>query len=82
MDIMTAIAAGTKAIEALKGIQDLNKAYDAATWKAKVAELMSDIADMKIALIASPYQASAGCATAAGSRRTRLAPPGRVPVLS
>ena len=30
----------------------------------------------------SPYQASAGCATAAGSRRTRLAPPGRVPVLS
>jgi hypothetical protein len=30
----------------------------------------------------SPYPASAGCATAAGSRRTRLAPPGRVPVLS
>ena len=29
-----------------------------------------------------PYPASAGCATAAGSRRTRLAPPGRVPVLS
>jgi hypothetical protein len=30
----------------------------------------------------SPYPASAGCATAAGSRRTRLAPPSRVPVLS
>ena len=30
----------------------------------------------------SPYPANAGCATAAGSRRTRLAPPSRVPVLS
>ena len=29
-----------------------------------------------------PYRARAGCATAAGGRRTRLAPPGRVPVLS
>ena len=51
MDIITAIAAGTKALEALKAIQDINKAYDAATWKSKVAELMSDIADMKITLI-------------------------------
>ena len=51
MDIITAIAAGTKALEALKAIQDMNKAYDSATWKGKVAELMSDIADMKIALI-------------------------------
>jgi hypothetical protein len=51
MDIMSAIAAGTKALEALKAIQDINKQYDAATWKGKVAELMSDIADMKLALI-------------------------------
>jgi hypothetical protein len=51
LDIITAIAAGTKALEALKAIQDINKAYDAATWKSKVAELMSDIADMKITLI-------------------------------
>jgi hypothetical protein len=51
MDIMTAIAAGTRALEALKAVQDLNRSYDAATWKGKVAELMSDIADMKIALI-------------------------------
>ena len=29
-----------------------------------------------------PYPARAGCATAAGSRRTRWAPPGRVPVFS
>ena len=51
MDIITAIAAGTKALEALKAVQDINKSYDAATWKAKVAELISDIADMKLALI-------------------------------
>src|SRR6516225_4090569 len=51
MDIVTAITAGTKALEALKAIQDISKSYDAATWKAKVAELMSDIADMKLALI-------------------------------
>ena len=30
----------------------------------------------------SPYPAKAGCAISAGSRRTRLAPPGMVPVLS
>jgi hypothetical protein len=53
MDIMTAIAAGTKALEALKAIQDLNRQYDGATWKARVAELMSDIADMKLALISA-----------------------------
>jgi hypothetical protein len=53
MDIMSAVAAGTKALEALKALQDINKQYDAATWKAKVAELMSDVADMKIALISA-----------------------------
>jgi hypothetical protein len=51
MDIVTAITAGTRALEVLKALQDLNKSYDAATWKGKVAELMSDIADMKFALI-------------------------------
>ncbi len=51
MDIVAAIAAGTKAIEALKVIKDINKSFDDATWKGKVAELMSDIADMKMALI-------------------------------
>jgi hypothetical protein len=51
MDIMTGISAATKALEALKAIKDINKSFDAATWKAKVAELMSDIADMKVALI-------------------------------
>jgi hypothetical protein len=51
MDIIAAISAATKALEALKAIRDIDKSFDAATWKAKVAELMSDIADMKLALI-------------------------------
>ena len=51
MDIMTAIAAGTRALEVLKAVQELNKSYDEATWKAKTAELISDIADMKVALV-------------------------------
>jgi hypothetical protein len=51
MDIMTAIAAGTRALEAVKAVQELNKSYDEATWKAKTAELISDIADMKVALV-------------------------------
>jgi hypothetical protein len=50
MDIVHAIAAGTKALEVLRAIRDINKAYDDASWKSKVAELMSDIADMKMAL--------------------------------
>jgi hypothetical protein len=51
MDIMTAIAAGTRALEAVKAVQNFNKSYDDATWKAKTAELISDIADMKVALV-------------------------------
>jgi predicted nuclease with TOPRIM domain len=51
MDIMTAIAAGTRALEAVRAVQDLNKSYDEATWKGKTAELISDIADMKVALV-------------------------------
>ena len=33
-------------------------------------------------IVSHPYPAGAGCATAAGGRRTRSAPPGMVPVLS
>ncbi|RXH04917.1 hypothetical protein [Bradyrhizobium vignae] len=51
MDIMSALSVGTKALEALKAIKDIEKDFDAATWKAKVAELMSDVADMKMALV-------------------------------
>ena len=48
MDLMTGIAAATKALEALKAIREIDKSLDAATWKAKVAELMGSVADMKL----------------------------------
>jgi hypothetical protein len=51
MDLMTGIAAATKALVALKAIREIDKSLDAATWKAKVAELMGSVADMKLALI-------------------------------
>lgn len=51
MDLMTAIAAATKSLEALKSVREISKDFDAAAFKAKIAELMSDVADMKIALI-------------------------------
>jgi hypothetical protein len=51
MDLMTGIAAATKALEALKAVREIDKSYDDATWKAKVAELMVSVADMKLALI-------------------------------
>ena len=51
MDIITALSLGTKTLEALKAMRDIEKNFDAATWKAKVAELMSDVADMKMALV-------------------------------
>src|SRR5271169_1821350 len=51
MDLIVGIAAATKALEALKAIRDIDKSFDEAAWKAKVAELMGDIADMKIALV-------------------------------
>jgi hypothetical protein len=40
-----------RALEALKAVQEINKSYDEATWKAKTAELMGDIADMKVTLV-------------------------------
>src|SRR6266478_2814329 len=51
MDLMTGIAAATKALEALKAIREIDKSFDTATWKAKVAELMGSVADTKLALI-------------------------------
>ncbi len=51
MDFVTAITAGTKALDLLKTLREIDKSFDAATWKAKVAELMSDVAEMKMALL-------------------------------
>jgi soluble cytochrome b562 len=51
IDFAVALASKTKGWEALKAIQEIEKNLDAATYKAKVAELMSAVADAKIALV-------------------------------
>jgi hypothetical protein len=51
MDIMTAIAAATNAVDLLKSLNQVDKEYDKAELKAKIAELLSNVADLKIALI-------------------------------
>jgi hypothetical protein len=51
IDFAVAIASKTKCWEALKAIQEIDKNLDAATYKAKVAELMSAVSDAKVALV-------------------------------
>jgi len=51
IDFAVALASKTKGWEALKAIQEIEKNLDAATYKAKVAELMSAVTDAKIALV-------------------------------
>src|SRR5436309_11652263 len=51
MDIMTAIAVASKSIEALKGLKDIDKALGEAELKARAAELLSNLADLKISLV-------------------------------
>jgi hypothetical protein len=59
MDPMTTLATLGKSLEVLKTMRDIDKNFDAATYKAKIAELMSDIADAKIALIDAKDQIDA-----------------------
>lgn len=51
MDLVSSISAATKALETLKIMRDIDKQFDAATYKAKIAELMSTVSDLKLALI-------------------------------
>jgi hypothetical protein len=47
MDIITAIAAATKSLELVKAIKDIDRQMSVAELKAKSAELLSDLADVK-----------------------------------
>ncbi len=51
IDFAVALASVTKGLEVLKTMQEIDKNYDAATYKRKIAELMSAVADAKMALI-------------------------------
>jgi hypothetical protein len=50
MDIPLVLTTLSKSLEALKAIREIDKDFDAASYRAKIAELMNSVADAKIAL--------------------------------
>jgi predicted nucleic acid-binding Zn-ribbon protein len=51
MDFMIAIATATKALEAVKALREIDKQISEAELKARAADLMSNLADVKMALV-------------------------------
>jgi hypothetical protein len=51
MDLIVALAAATKSLELAKAIMDADKHYSQAELKAKAADLLSNLADVKVALV-------------------------------
>lgn len=58
LDIPTTLMALSKGLETLKIMREIDKDFDAAAYKAKIAELMGSVADAKIALIDANEQIS------------------------
>ena len=58
MDFMGAIAAATKAYEGVKLLRDLEKNFSEATFKATIAEITSNLADLKMALSEAKSEAA------------------------
>ena len=58
IDFAVALTSLTKGLEALRAIQDIDKNLDAATYKAKIADLMSAVAAAKLALIEAREEAA------------------------
>lgn len=50
MDVMVAISSITQALKTVKDLKDIEVGLDAASYKAKMAELYSTLADVKMAL--------------------------------
>lgn len=50
MDVMMGLAAASQALDAAKKLRDLEKDFDAATFKMEIANLMVALSDTKIAL--------------------------------
>ena len=50
MDLIVAISAATKALEGLKLLKEIGKSFDEANFKLKIADISSDVAELKIAL--------------------------------
>jgi hypothetical protein len=51
IDIPLTLSTLSKSFEVLKAIREIDKDFDAASYKAKIAELMSSVADARPALI-------------------------------
>jgi len=49
MDIMTGISAVAQALNIVKSLREVEKGFDAAEFKLKIAELNSTLADAKLA---------------------------------
>jgi hypothetical protein len=59
MDFMTIIATATKSLEMVKALKDIDKQIGEAELKAKAADLLSNLADLKVALIEAKEEAAA-----------------------
>lgn len=51
VDISTALTIASQAIGVAKSIREINQGFDAAEYKGKIAELLTSIAEMQVALI-------------------------------
>lgn len=58
MDFIGAIATATKAIEGLKLLMSLEKTFDEASAKLRIADITSNLADLKIALTEAKSEAA------------------------
>ncbi len=58
MDFMGAIAAATKAYEGLRLLNDLEKNFDEAIFKIRIADITSNLAELKISLADAKAEAA------------------------
>jgi hypothetical protein len=58
MDFIGTIAIATKAIEGLKLLRGLEKTFDEASFKMQIADITSNLADLKIALVEAKSEAA------------------------
>jgi|ERR1700733_4054795 hypothetical protein len=58
MDFIGIIAIATKAIEGLKLLRGLEKTFDEASFKMQIADITSNLADLKIALVEAKSEAA------------------------
>lgn len=50
MDVISGLAAASQALGIARGLRTIEKGYDAATYKAQIADLINSLTDAKIAL--------------------------------